>query len=598
MSTEIRNIYPGEAVFLNDTQLLRVQTFGAQATLNSEDVNELGNLEVVEVVDNVPSVAITLNVNDHGSLTIPALLAGKNPKTTRYVRAADFENASVDIYAPIIKGEDYGKTNADVVQGDLDIFRTVYINNAFVNSMNMNYNTGAIATEEYALESDNKAWFSSVGASIVSAKAMIGKDSTNANLKDFSFKLDAVATPGDEFNTDDKGYFILSSGRALDTVDGNTQPVELNSGDYALEENDNQQRVVKILEADGFTLFRELTFGGAVASSSVTAAPVGKYLIVKNATAYQESPTKGRAEFIRISETDSNDCQGKILSIRYAAKKGGAYFTPNHDEVSGMRLGQIQVYMSKTIAGTSKVNIATDAIFWRLQSSNISVTLSREQLQELGHFRPYARPLTFPIPVTVSCESTDADLRMFAQLCGKDVSNYASLSEVSIDDLVKDQNLIIKLFRYTDVDRKKIASLLKSAHGPNAILGFNEADTSYDEEDSGLIAYGGAETDYAVTVEGKTFYSHDLAPMKVVVAKKLIPTGENQSLAVGSNGTQTFDFRTDNVTVGIGGGNTLCLGTDKVNAGSVADPEEIPAGTHGWQAFKFGGVISTDVTDI
>jgi len=595
MSTEIRNIYPGEAVFLNDTQLLRVQTFGAQATLNSEDVNELGNLEVVEVVDNVPSVAITLNVNDHGSLTIPALLAGKNPKTTRFVRAADFENASVDIYAPIIKGEDYGKTNADVVQGDLDIFRTVYINNAFVNSMNMNYNTGAIATEEYALESDNKAWFSSVGASIVSAKAMIGQNSTPANLTDFSFELDTVATPGDEFNTDDKGYFILSSGRALNA---NTQPVELNSGDYALEENDNQQRVVKILDADGFTVLKELTFGGAVAAASVTAAAAGTYLIVKNVAAYTESPTKGRAEFLRISAADSAAFTGKTLAIRYAAKQGGAYFTPNHNEVSGMRLGQIQVYMSKTIAGTSKVNIATDAIFWRLQSANVSVTLSREQLQELGHFRPYARPLTFPIPVTVSCESTDADLRMFAQLCGKDVSNYASISEVSIDDLVKDQNLIIKLFRYTDVDRKKIASALKSAHGPNAILGFNEADTSYDEENSGLKAYNGAQTDYSVTVDGKTFYSHDLAPMKVVVAKKLIPTGENQSLAVGSNGTQTFDFRTDNVTVGIGGGNTLCLGTNKINAGSVADPEEVPAGTHGWQAFKFGGVLSTDVTDI
>jgi len=561
MSREVRNIYPGECLFLNDTQVLRVQTFGASTTLNSEDVNELGNLEIVEIVDNVPAVAITLDTFCHGSIATVALLAGKDPLNTRYVRAADFESASVDIYAPIIQGADYGKTNTEAAAGTLDIYRTMYIDNAFVNSQTMTFNTTAIATENYAMESDNKAWYFNDGASVVRGQVNISTGDTDYDTSELT----------------------LDSGK---TADDDTLMTQLNDGSYTLATDLDQQKIIKVIDAtDGFTVLKELTSAGSVANGAGDPAGfvAGQFYIEQHLSI--ERPTGNPVgETIHIHTDDAVTYDTEILDVRYIAKKGGAYFSPDASFISGLRLGQTQIYLAPFLSGTTKIDPA-DEIFWRMISSTITVTLTREPLLELGHFRPYSRPLTFPIPVTVASEATDADTEMFAKLCGKD---FDTDTEISIDDLLKDQNLIVKLYRYTDVQRRKIAAALVNDGGKN-ITGFNVSDTSFDEDTCDLPAYGGAGIDDSVTVGSETYYTHDLAPLLTIVVKRLIPTGENQNLAIGGNATQTFDFRADNATVGIGGANELCIGSYGTNQGAGVDTSEIVAGAHGWQAFKYSG---------
>ena len=559
MAKEVRNIYPGECLFLNDTQVLRVQTFGASSTLNSEDVNELGNFEIVEIVDNVPAVAITLDTYCYGSIETAALIADKDPLQTRYVRAADFEKASVDIYAPIIKGEDYGATGAD----NPDIYRTMYIDNAFVNSLTLTYNTTAIATENYALESDNKAWYFNEGASVVHGRADIASATT-------AYSVEAA------------GDFTLDSGLALSAE---TVMTQLNDGTFTLATDLEQKKIIKVVDAnDGFTVLKELVYAGSIANGDVAGnEPAAGYFKVELAAS--ALPNAGTYPGINIilAAADATTYDGEKLDVRYVAQKGGAYFTPDTSQIAGLRLGQVQIYLAPNVAGTTTIDMAADAIYWRMISATVTVTLTREALLELGHFRPYSRPLTFPIPVTVAVESTDADTELFARLCGKDFDND---TEVSIDDLLKDRNLVIKLYRYNDIEKRKIAAALQNEHGAAAIAGYDESDGSFNEENSTLIAYGGSGTDYATTINNKTYYTHDLAPLKVVVVKKLIPTGENQNLAVGGNATQTFDFRADNATLGIGAGNGLCQGYDGQNQGEAS---EITAGSNGWQALKWGG---------
>jgi hypothetical protein len=596
MQTEIRNIYPGECVFLNDVVVLRAQTFGASSTLNSEDVHELGNFEIVEVVDNVPSVAVTLDTYCHGTIDTAALIAAKDPAATRFVRAADFEKASVDIYAPIIKGVDYGKTNADVAAGNLDIFRTIYVEDAFVNNLTLTFNTTAIGTENWALESDNKSWFFNEGASVVHAKATVPALTGLAAGDTVAMKLDgavagiaAVATESVVANA------ILDSGLA---ISANTGATALNDGTYTLGRNLENRKIVRILDSAG-VLKAELTYDGTVAHAATVATGLvtdGKFKVMISAGNFGGTGKKsGEAILVPFAAVVAGD----VIEVRYIAKEGGAYFTPNPDEIAGMRLGQVEIYLYPTLVdanGERKIDMTAQDFRLRVQSSTVTVSLAREQLLELGHFRPYARPLTFPIPVTVAVESIDADVRMFASLSGialdsnQDSGVALAKTEVALEDLLKDLNLVIKTYRYSDVERKKIYGEIVASSGNTS--GYIVSSGSYDEATSTLPAYGGAGADVAVTINGKSYYPHDLAPSKIITVKKLIPTGENQSLSVGQNGTQTFDFRADNMAQGVGGGatNVSSLTAVSFTHNNVAAVM--------WKAFKWGIVHVNDTSDI
>jgi len=70
-----RIIYASQSVYCNGEVLYRVQTMGSTTTFTSTDIFELGHLDVIDVVDDVPAVAVTLNTNDWGDVRTFALLA-------------------------------------------------------------------------------------------------------------------------------------------------------------------------------------------------------------------------------------------------------------------------------------------------------------------------------------------------------------------------------------------------------------------------------------------------------------------------------------------------------------------------------------------
>jgi hypothetical protein len=70
-----RIIYASQSVHAEGRILYRVRTFGSTTTFNTTDIFQLGQLNLVDIVDDSPEVAVTLEGRDYGSIYTMATLA-------------------------------------------------------------------------------------------------------------------------------------------------------------------------------------------------------------------------------------------------------------------------------------------------------------------------------------------------------------------------------------------------------------------------------------------------------------------------------------------------------------------------------------------
>jgi len=186
MARRNRIIYPSNSVWANGNVLYRVMTFGSTTTFNTEDVFELGQLSVIDVVDDSPTVAVTIETDEFGSLsnlyhlsniefdgvanvgatsvsghlTVVSGLGDDAVNIAFYhgIALTDFglsgceTGSAVEIWAPIQDECSLGTSNDDVTQ-------TMYLPRVFVNSIEWTYTAGANAAENYGAETDAKIWF-------------------------------------------------------------------------------------------------------------------------------------------------------------------------------------------------------------------------------------------------------------------------------------------------------------------------------------------------------------------------------------------------------------------------------------------------------
>ena len=215
------------------------------------------------------------------------------------------------------------------------------------------------------------------------------------------------------------------------------------------------------------------------------------------------------------------------------------YFTPLVDgetrpeTVGAVRQGQVEVYIVDPSGGASDFENA-----WRLTGATLSVDLTREPLAELGHLGPYDRPLTLPIPITATVDSTAGDLLNYAKfagmdaeyLSGADSSGNLSFDDIDINDLMNkdDLSLIIKIYEQTDEEAGGTGSNRK-------VLAGSPLDGDDFFNDGVLAQY--------TTVSGIPATEQAL---KTIVVKNLKITDEGMTLDLGSNATQTFGFRSTN----------------------------------------------------
>lgn len=280
------------------------------------------------------------------------------------------------------------------------------------------------------------------------------------NNIDFSFQTQGVATVSFRLETDNKRWF-------------------LNTG--------AQIKVDEYKSVGGATL--------TLTATPNTLANGNKTLkVIKNGTPL----TEGTEYTVAGTTVTFNPAlsAGDLVKVRYTTATGGSVFapvpaaeTPHPELAGGIKQGQVEIFLSDS----------TSNRLARVQSAKITLPLSREQLGELGSLRPYDRPLSLPINANISLEFKDSDLEVFARFSGKDIN---TVSEIAIDDLLKNMGLTIKIYRENDIARAK----LPVGH-PNK---------------------------YA---------------MKVFTVTNLIPQSENWDVRSDSDATQTFEFMAHNLSI-------------------------------------------------
>lgn len=470
-------------------------------------------MDIIDVVDDVPSVAVSLDTNDWGSIDTIATLAGISK--SGFDSTADDSNANLtvvsgsseieyyhgvalanfgtdtyfDLWAPVQAEADLG-TAAD------NIDQTLYMPDCYVNSIEFGYSTGANVTENYGAETDTKYWFLNDGRFITQEEWDLAGGESSVTLG-----IDDAATPAEEVAT------LSDSSLAF------------------LYTTDEGERAICVeLASDGSKVYY------AVNDSAATADE-----------AYYNS-----ADNTVTLPTGYSPSASDILRIRYAANAYGTnahgdadryksgYFTALSDgdstrpeDVGALRQGQVEIYLvDPTSDPGSSYEIAL-----RLSSVTITASLTREALNELGHLKPYSRPLTFPTEITTAVETTAGDLEAWSKFAGKE-SEYdaGTLNDITIDHLLSkdDLTLVVMVYQQTDEEAGGTGSNRK-------VLTSDMVGTEYfvrgDRSTYAALNPASPEREY---------------PLKTVVVPNLKITDEGYNNSVGSNATQSYSFRSTN----------------------------------------------------
>ena len=131
--------------------------------------------------------------------------------------------------------------------------------------------------------------------------------------------------------------------------------------------------------------------------------------------------------------------------------------------------------------------------------------------------------MIFPIPITVTIDSTAGDLENYAKFAGKD---YSAIDDIGLKDFINEEDLIlvVKVFAQTDEEAGGSAGDRKVSSG--SIL---EGKDYFVDGDKATYSAGNQE--YA---------------LKTIVVDHLKMTDEAYTLDLGANATQTFGFRSTN----------------------------------------------------
>jgi hypothetical protein len=452
-------------------------------------------------------VAVTLNTNDFGDVKTVAVLAQVAPAKIEMTDAGNVNNANLKSGSTYLHGvsmADFAVTCGNLtgvtmwapVQSECDlgtladnIDQTLFLDEVYVNSLEFSYTTGANATENYGAETDNKMWLLNDGK--------------------FVNYFDVTISGGDVSD----GYINLidDAGMAAGTV-----IPELSTGNIAFlrKNTDGAPAVTLYDESENTSTNIEVTTGVAAANTTFVYDAATQLLYFPLV-----SPT--------VSGTDK--VQFAIAANKYSTPMNN-YFdllevSERPNSIGALRQGQVEIYIVDPDSGSSFDNA------WRLTGVTISADLTREPLTELGHLGPYDRPLTLPIPITVTVDSTAGDLRNWAKIAGH-LGEYdatpSTLDDIDLTDLMNKENLILvaKVFKQTD----------EEAGGTG---GSRKALTIYDAGSTDWYMEDGAPADYSSTTDQER-------ALKTVIVKNLKITDEGMTLDMGANATQTFGFRANN----------------------------------------------------
>lgn len=499
--------YTGIAPFIDDTQANRVQALGSSTRLTTEDMKELGTLNIVEIVDDIPQVDVSIDQNENGTLDLLALFANKGYGCQ--VVAVPSGNQVGSNKVKVRPGSYIANGNRIYFEGtELTITGTattyVYL------KPEVSGGASAKVATSTTLPSGSNILLATISGSAVSggvidqASIVDNRPATLSKVEAVDYELAYVDiyVPVKESSTGGVARTQYLENVYVNNIDLSYQTSGVATNSFRLE-TDNKRWFLN--NASQIVVDEFKSSGGATLTLSQTPTQLsnGKYVLClyKNGTKLNEGTdftVNAGTKTVTFTQALTN---GDLVKVRYTSSNGGKWFNPvpavedPHPELAGgIKQGQVEIYL---VDKSGNVDAQRTC---RVQSARISLPLTREQLNELGALQPYARPLQLPVNVNVSLELRDSDLLMMARFAG--YTDLTGVKEISINDLVKNMGLLIKIYRENDIKRAKLPA--------------------------------GHPDKYAI---------------KTIKVVNLIPQGENWDVRVDSDATQTFEFLAHNLTI-------------------------------------------------
>jgi hypothetical protein len=598
MARRNRIIYPSNSVWASGQILYRIQTFGSTTTFNTEDVFELGQLAIIDVVDDSPTVAVTLEASEFGSLSNIYAIAGieqddvlahsatsvsghltvvsglgdaaTNIAFYHGVALTDFGlsggcSSAIDIWAPIQDECVLGTADDNVAQ-------TMFLPRVFINSIEWTYSAGANATENFGGETDAKFWFVNDGRFISNEEFVYTAAATG---------VDPDANDG---TTGGTGFRINTAVTSVFLgLDQGASPAELvstrSTGQLAFLRFDAfGSPAVRYYNASGDETFEVPVLAGtvAVAGSYVYNSATNELFdptdLVSNPALLGEAKGNGdvltviyaanhyaRSFATLVGGTQAARGGGTAPTSRMATRRDAEYFVPieidpghKPEDLGSVRQGQIEIYLVDKDVLSPTFN-RDGELALRVTSVTIAADLTREPLFELSHLRPYDRSLTFPIPFTVTVETTANDLVEYATFASKKTGVVLdkTVDEISIYDFMSANerlDLVVQIYQQTDEEAGGVGS------NRRVVTREMVGDEYYQRGQRHRYYVGASDPDPDTSLNYGTAIpavptktnTHRERPLKTVIAKNLRITDEAYNLSLGENATQTYGFRGTN----------------------------------------------------
>jgi len=428
MAKPKRARYSGIGIFANQWLLSRAQTLSTDTDLSEEEIKELTNQEVVEYAAQTPSVSITIDTNEYGSMRNIRSIC--NITGLDEINVNTFDGLSTDINI--------------MVEEDNVLARTLCVNDAFVTSISWSFDVGGSATENFTFEADNKNWY------------------LGANREAYTFtSIDMDNWPEVTGDIASSGYFFIDVSNS-DIVD---------SGD-ALK---NDCTVIGAY-VDGIAVTNEISLIASGDPKYEITGAEGEKLVLAYWQPTGTCVASGTRHRLVVYRTTP------VSTISQ---------TTDASTIGGITRGMIDLYLVSGLELDPYTGFGSEGEtnLLRLQSLTIDADLSREVLEELGHYRSYDRSLTYPVPVNITFSALSSDLEEWAKFQAADFSTATNLG---IGSFTKTASIQVRICDKKDTESDR--SILKTL----TVSGIQLVSESF-----GVDVGGNATQDY--TAKGSNF---------------------------------------------------------------------------------------------
>lgn len=424
---------------IDGVQAERVQTLGHNVDKSQTKVLELANAGVIQYIDDVPSVSITLDTNDIGSIDTLRLctdrlidystVATSDARTSAYgyrIKAAEVNSSGItitqadllDAYVDIMVPLSYDGTNVN---------RTIWYHYLALSGISWGYDVNGYATENYSFSGDNRTWFLNEYAG---AKAIVLRKNNvvfrNAATTQ-AFYIDSALLP-------------VSSYGACSVI--------------AIGFDSN---IIYKSDVANWTI-SDLT--GSVGGATFTVGSISASPPISTPYADTSIPTKVTV-IVRPSITT------QTWAGANSTNDPGYALVTTSGSVGGKAREFISAKFYNTDGPQGSLTAADAGEAAKLQSVSLDVSPSSEALFELGKKGAFAYNIEEPLPISVTINAFDYDLKMIAQAAG---TAFGTIDELTLADFTGANAVAIETYNnVTKTAAQKLKTVVLTQMVVNAV---------------------------------------------------------------------------------------------------------------------------------